>query len=517
MSILRIANMHMAGLNADVNPTELGEAFLTRAENIRMVNGGIVPFGGYEQVTAIAAPHIPLGIFAYRNANGAAFVIPCNDDILLMQGVTKSIKPADFVVGTDPLTWCFSDLGQVLIANNKTTGPYYYGDASTVLTALPWSAGKTWKGEGHFCKFMVAHKQFLFAFGLRDGNTETPDGLRWSAPADTGSVPSTWDPLDTTNVAGVTRLGGNPGAIVAALSLRDALAIYCENGIYIADYVGGRYVWKIRRLQSSTGTISRNSVVDVDGLHYFMTDGDIYVNDGNQVNSIATDKVRTLLNTISRTSYKMAFAVHNQKANEIWFCFPQSRDTESSVSLVLNYRYNSWSRRDLPAVLGCAVGNITSADSIWSAMTQKWDATKRNWQDDSNTPFDTVVVAVSKEGSNYNLVKLDAKGGFNSTNYRSIIERTDIALGSLVDATMITRAYVHATGASNISIEIGSQMAPGAPVTWKDKVLFKPSVDRKVDIRTTGMLHAYRIIASGVDLNFKITGIDFEYTQVGKR
>jgi hypothetical protein len=68
-----------------------------------------------------------------------------------------------------------------------------------------------------------------------------------------------------------------------------------------------------------------------------------------------------------------------------------------------------------------------------------------------------------------------------------------------------------------MTIQLGSQMYPGGPVSWKAPVEYAPGNDRKVDIRSSGSLHAYRIMATDVDANFILTGLDFEYTQAGGR
>ena len=54
-------------------------------------------------------------------------------------------------------------------------------------------------------------------------------------------------------------------------------------------------------------------------------------------------------------------------------------------------------------------------------------------------------------------------------------------------------------------------------MTWKPEVVFDPNADRKVDIRTTGVLHAYRIIARDVKSDFKISGMDILYVPAGRR
>ena len=174
--------------------------------------------------------------------------------------------------------------------------------------------------------------------------------------------------------------------------------------------------------------------------------------------------------------------------------------------------------RDLPNVMIADSGSLTSADSIWDNSNQSWDGSTKSWGDNANSPFDLVTLGLVKvSDTSYKIAALDVAIGFNSAPFSAIIERTDLPLGGIAVTNTITRIYPHVTGASKVKIQIGSQMMPGGPVLWKPPVDFQPNKDRKVDIRTTGLLHAYRITATDVSSNFILTGLDFEYTEAGRR
>ena len=67
-----------------------------------------------------------------------------------------------------------------------------------------------------------------------------------------------------------------------------------------------------------------------------------------------------------------------------------------------------------------------------------------------------------------------------------------------------------------MSIQFGSQDYPGAPVRWKPAVVFNPSTDRKIDIRTTGELHAWRFQSIG-KIAWKLSGFTIEFERAGVR
>lgn len=516
MPSIKIGDFTRAGLNVDINPAELPKDFQTSLKNVRMREGGIIPFGGHEIVVNTPASFVPHALFFARTPNGDKFIIPGNNKIYAYEVGFVDVTPAGMPVITEDDYWSSATLSGIPIISHPSIGPQFMDSSSSLFKSLPWKVGQTWYDANQSCYIMVNHKQFLFALGVIDNGVDKFDGVRWSDPADVGAVPINWDPLDTTKSAGIVSLGGNGGRIIGGLSLRDSLVVYRENGINVFDYVGGIFVWRVRQMQTTAGLISNNAIVDVNGVHYFLSDSDILANDGNTVKSIAADRIRSLLSSISSTNYQKAFALHQSDTKEVWFCFPVSSNLYSTIALVYNYQYDSWVVRDLPNVMMAQVGSMTSPDAIWDNAVDAWDGATKNWNDSFSTPFNTVTLGLLA-GPPYSLAVLDNEIGFNSAPFTSIIERTDILFHSVGEVSMINKAYLNVVGASPVSIQVGSQQYPGGPVYWKPAVNFIPNNQRKIDIRSTGCLHAYRIITTNVDTNFNFTSIQFDYEMAGKR
>jgi hypothetical protein len=53
-------------------------------------------------------------------------------------------------------------------------------------------------------------------------------------------------------------------------------------------------------------------------------------------------------------------------------------------------------------------------------------------------------------------------------------------------------------------------------VTWEGPYSFDPSTDYKIDVRSTGRLHSYRITSSN-NVAWAVSGIGFEIEPAGKR
>ncbi|MDG1950034.1 MAG: fibronectin type III domain-containing protein, partial [bacterium] len=94
--------------------------------------------------------------------------------------------------------------------------------------------------------------------------------------------------------------------------------------------------------------------------------------------------------------------------------------------------------------------------------------------------------------------------------------RTDLPIGGHETNTTITRVYPYVEGTAKLEFRFGSQQHAGGPVSWVGGFReFSPGKDRKIDVRTTGELHAYEVRSK--DGFFKLTGMDIEYSMAGVR
>ena len=99
----------------------------------------------------------------------------------------------------------------------------------------------------------------------------------------------------------------------------------------------------------------------------------------------------------------------------------------------------------------------------------------------------------------------------------TFLMRTDLPIGGHDGNTTITRVYPLIEGTSEVEIRFGSQQRAGGEILWAgDYRVFRPGIDRKIDLRTTGELHAYEIRVKGKN-HFDLTGMDIEFSPAGTR
>ena len=327
---LAIRNIGLKGLNTDIAPWDLDPEFVTFGFNFRVLENSMVTTGGFEDWSTSPVDFKSGFIMHVGATSGDYWLIAGRNAVYAFDGFTwTDVSSTTGYPGLGPddeLLWTGCMLGQIPIINNPQANPEYWSPQSPgqILQPLPWDAGTTWAERGINAKVIRSHKNFLFALNLQDGATSQPDSYRWSTAADINGLPFTWDETDVSALAGIASLGGDGGEIIDGLSLRDSFVIYSERAIDILDFTGGEFVWKRRELSNTVGLLSKDCVVEVKGVHYLMTDGDIVRNDGTNITSIIHGKIkRQYTNNLNPDRYTRCFAVRNTTTKEIWFCVPQ--------------------------------------------------------------------------------------------------------------------------------------------------------------------------------------------------
>ena len=524
--LLALTDFAKKGLNSDLLPWDLPGDFLTEMSNMRVTRQKLSPFAGEVSWATLPVDFEP-GYLIYINATVSTFwVIAGKDAVYVYDGFlfTDISNVAGYAGVADEDLWSGCLLTNIPIINNPGHWPEYWSPQNVAqpMQYLPWDDSNTWVTANETCRMMRSHKQFLFALDLISQGTVISDGVRWSSPADITGIPETWDPIDTTNVAGLTFLGGSGGRIIDGRSMRDAFVVYRQNGVSIFDYVGGQFVWRVRHLSTTVGVLTSECIAEVKGKHYFISDGDILVNDGNSINSILHNRIRERFTSdFDATNFANAYVVQNDAAKEVWFCVPQSGHTYANIAYLYNWEDDTWSIREIPEGPIAAYGSKPVGQKTWITIgTETWDSSIAIWNKQTSTPLNNTVVLATKPsgpGESGRLTELDNPTDAPDNVYSSLIERTGFALEGLTRVTTITRVFPHIRGKGQIYIQVGSQDYPGADVRWKEAVLFNPNTDRKIDIRTTGELHCFKIYTIDDPTFWEFSGMDIEYVDSGTR
>jgi len=584
MDVSKLLQLRNLELNTDLHPWDLPSSSFDVGINFSIRDGKVIATGSHENIGVTTAPYVGFTKLSYLQKNSLHYYVASGSDraYLYDGNVWSDISSADRAAAGDLSvdTWTDCKSGFNLVVNcPQHFLEYWTGDNGTLMQPLNFTPGKTWRQMNYKTNVIRSHKDFLFALGLMENGQEFPYAYRWSHPADTNGLPFSWDEADLATIAGKESIGGDFGPIVDGLSMRDSFCIYTERSVHILDYTGDEFVFRRRLLSQSHGLLATNCVVEAVGKHYFITENDIVVNDGNSLMSILTTKLKALFATVNPAAYKTSFACANPITTELWFCMPELGYTYPSFAIVYNWVTGTFSIRDLVGKLGSALvkGKLSSIvfgadmpDPLpWDEDTPAWDTVANSWNEVSYSPFANAFYGIGPEfnyiqklegprvvnelfnGTLYWSLFTSASGAttepaapqhtitasqdvineieeaaantvtFNVTvpdtlyKVTTLLERTNLALEGHRQVTTITRIYPHITSPGPVTFQFGSHDFNNSAIRWQPAIIFNPATDRKIDVRTTGELQAWRVSAEGYD--FQLSGFDIEYTLNGLR
>jgi hypothetical protein len=534
------------GVNYDLEPCDLDLNTLTSGKNFLLRNGKVKSFYGSTFITADVATHQLAQFMFVASSPNKYYLCMGNKAVYVFDGAawTPIGYGAYSLMGSgDEYYWTYCNMGLIPVINNPQGYPQYWSPqvVSTVLKDLPYDNTHTWTTKGFRCDVIRSHKNFLFALGMYEGGNYYPNNYRWSTAADNNGIPYTWEPTDLSGIAGQASILGDNGPIVDGLSLKNAFCIYTTDGITILEPSGDSYIWQARSLSNTVGLLAPNCVASMNGVHIFLSRGDIMLNDGNSIRSVINGKIRTRLKGLANGNYyKRSYCVCDERNKEVWFCIPIDTSTYPNFAIIYNIVDDSLSMRYIdrpitamtygPSSIGATswsgvIDPYTVWDTspyTWAKMpgfwatgiesTVTWNTKKGNWNTDDSSPFSYQILGIEPDaGGIYDMSNNDGTSDDNL-----LLERIGAVFTDQRSVESIIRAYPHMQGNSPVNIQLGSQEAVGQDISWSNPVSFNPSKDRKVDIRTTGKLHGWRLESTdNVDLTF--FGMDVEYVNNGVR
>jgi hypothetical protein len=379
---------------------------------------------------------------------------------------------------------------------------------------LQWDSGNTWAAKGYTAFTLRPYRNFLVALGWSDGSNDYPQTVYWSNQADPLTVPSDWDYADPANDAGISELAATNGYLLDAEPLRDSLMIYKEDAIHRMTYAGGAFVMNFADVSRTTGALGKRCAKEFFGKHFVLGNDDLIVHDGQSIESVALKKVRrAVFSSIDQTNYGKAYVVRNLGRSEMWVCYPETGATDCNIAAVWNWRDGTWSWREIPAArhIGYGIAFESSDASTWNADAESWDSDTTTWASRAFNPSAQMLLAANDA----DIHLLDFTTQFDGADIDSYCERDGIVLDNIETVKMVRRIYPRATGGP-MRVSIGSRAAPNAGVQWEGPYTFTPGTDHKIEVRSTGRLHAIKFQFDG-DTACTLEGYDLEYVQVGER
>jgi len=495
------------GVASDLPAWAIGPDFFTQADNI------VFRLGVAERAPSSQLVYDPPSVAPYHLLN-------CQIDgtnYWIYQGATASyavtgsthtdITHASTIQSqTDISKLSLGLLNGIPFFNNALDEPMYWdGNVANNFVDLPdWISTES-------CAFMVAHRYHLFAFGIDGPAGAFPNQVKWSSAAEPGNVPASWT-ASASNEAGDNILADTPGVLVSAANLRNLLMIYKGGSTHAAEYVGGQEIYAFRTLFTQAGALARHSVADIGGRHLIVTDGDIVVTDGVNVQSVAQNRrKRFLFNQLDQDNYQKLFIALNRAKGEAWICFPEAGNSLCTRAMVYDIANDAWGDRELPGIAHAAQGiiNDSAADETWDADSQAWDADLTLWNQQSFSAVEAALVMA--EPTTPALYEV----GSGSESMTSTLAKYSMDFGSPERFKFVRRVHLRLEGDTSIDfmLRVGTQDTTEDSITWGAAQTINSDTGY-ADVLAMGRFISVELTAL-TDKTFKLTGLDLEAEERG--
>lgn len=315
-----------------------------------------------------------------------------------------------------------------------------------------------------YCKTLCQFKNFIVAINITAAGVNYPHRIRWSAAADPGSLPTTYDVTDATKEAGQFDVGEGQDPAVFALGLKEQLIIYKEASTYAMDFVSGAFVFASRRIFGMSGILNKHCAVEFDSFHFAVTGSDIVIHDGFTATSVLDKRARRFFfQDIDVNSIGKAFCFKNPFLNEIYVAYPSIGATSCNKALVYNFVDKTVAFRTLPNVNHAAYGPVDNTlGGSWGADSDPWSADLTSWDGPDFTPDTARVLMASADTK---LFMLDASASFDGSLPDAFIERRGLHLDMPERRKVITgiRPFIVGNTGDTVIVKVGASSSADDP------------------------------------------------------
>lgn len=456
MPLIPVDNIGSAGVIRDLWAPDTPPEAWSWVRNVRMGPHGAEKFLGHRATLGTAAglelavdsPFYWMAYIPVADSNGY-WVISAGGKLYSLvaqnpyvdSNITRLVG-GDYTNSLDK-RWGMYPFNGMMLMHNQTDAPQVWVPGAANATDLAnWPAGLV-------CRSLKGFGSYLVALGETDGATEYPTRVRWSHPADPGSMPS-WDETDPTLDAGFYDALDVPGHFVDQFTLRGEHLLYSTDRIMVMQEIGGNDIFSIRPRISSAGALAQHCVTPFKknaDYHLVLSGDDIFVHNGQSPESILDPRMRRwFFSQIDTTNYRRSYVVENKAFSEVWVCIPTQGAEYPNLALVWNWLENTLSFRDLrvqgddfdsletdlpitsQGFVCMAAGKIEDdAHLTWATATDTWATTTMSWAAArQEAPYTTKLLALS--GPNLIVYAMDSGSTFFGSRIPYILEREGIAL-----------------------------------------------------------------------------------------
>lgn len=455
---------------------------LTTAKNCYPRAVGYGPFPSEENYSGDASQNLT-NVVAARDSNGDTRVFASGTTRLFkLDSSDYSLDDVSGTTYTNATMWKFTQFGNKLIAVNEAHTMQAYDLTTTGnFGVLSSDAPKA--------KFVTVVRDFVVTGFQQDYqnrvqwsgiNNETTWTFSPATQADYQDIP------DGGRIQGVT--GGEFGIVLM------------DRSIYRMTYVGTPLVFQFDNISRNLGCYESNSVIQWQGITYFLSDDGFYACDGQNVVNIGAEKInRFFFNSLKEANLEQMSTAVEPSKNLVMFGYPCTDGTYRI--LMYHVPTKRWSYAD------------TTANRIAPSSTP---GSTLEALDNFSTSIDALPSSLDSRlwvGGKLQLagVKNAKIITFTGSPKSALLDTSDIQTDfnqSMI--TMVKPLVDNGSGSVAIDSRLTLDESIGFPSTTA------ASSENRVGIRTYGRYHRVRLQPTG-DRWSSAIGVDVEIQQAGTR
>lgn len=315
---------------------------------VRFQRGRAKKIGGFQQITNRLSGIINSTLVWSRSSMNAIYTFSQGKIEMVLvdnDGLGSSIidrTPAGFVSstnhiwstttlynagGTTTAVLCHASSSMSNIDDSTVSTPYY-ADASgaAAFTAIAGTGpSATGVSGGVFC--VAPYAFYLSSDGYIQWSDANQPTVLTSGDAGDGRI------TGAKLVKGLPlRSGSGPGALIWSL-----------DSVVRMDYSGGQNLFKFSHLSSQTSILAQNSVIEYDGVYYWIGIDRFLMCDGGQVKELPNQmNINWFFDNLNYTQRQKVWAMKIPRFGEIWWFFPFGDSTECTNAVIYNTREQTW-------------------------------------------------------------------------------------------------------------------------------------------------------------------------------
>lgn len=512
----RLKQYVISGVNKDLPAAMIADELFTDLVNAEPFGIGVKGSDGIGEV--LGTPLFPPRHLDYFSKQGNGYWVYAGDGGCgtTVNGIAHfDISPTLGVTPVFPAgVWTSCQLAMNIIFNNAVDNPWYYNGGG-IMTPLPgWFANTQAKAVRSF-------KNHLIALNLTETGVQNENKLAWSdRNAGPLAVPTTWAAA-TTNQAGSAELVDTVGALEDGIQIRDQFLVFKDHSTYICDYIAGNFVFRFRKFLTTSGILHTNCAAEYLGNAVVLTDGDVVLTNGQQVESLVDKKMKNwLFSQIDATNFDKCFVVSSISRNQVWICIPEAGETEATLALVWDANDNRFGIRELsPKAAYIARGlksELESTSQDWNTDTDTWDSDTTIWNTTVFSPTDDTLVQCDRVNTKFYEV---GKGNtYAGSNIATRIEKRALDLDFPDNIKLVRQLTPRIVGDVGVvvQIQIGYANDDSDVVTWKPAIAYTIGQTQRLNVLAQGKYIAVKAYSEADQSAWQCLGFDFVFEVKGQ-